>query len=143
MKKQENQELTECLAELSAIVDYYNPAKEYFFAAAVFSLMAICLIVIGAVGLFWGLILLGAGGIPIAYKLSDSKCSPSEKELSKRACILMSSCINQYKYPEKEIYFLDYTCYGNNLSLYNEFISLFPDMASKKLKKLASIRIKD
>lgn len=143
MNDQKKQEIKECLAELSMIVDSYNPAKEYYLAATGFSLIAICLIVIKTVGLLLGIVLICAGGIPIIYKLMDSKCSPSEAQLAERACILMSSCVNRYKYPEEKTYILIYNCYGNNLSLYNEFVSLFPNMESSKLRKLASIKLQN
>ena len=142
MNQQTNQEINESLAELQAIVDLYDPKKEYFIGAVVLSLLAIFNIVILAAGVLWGLILCGVGLLPILYKaLTSTKHPPTEKELSERACILMSSCISRYKNPESLLHYLSYNEYGKNLSLYKEFVSIFPQMASKKLKKLASINL--
>lgn len=142
MNEQKDKEIKECLAELSVIVDSYNPTTEYSSAIVGGAIIAICLIVIISIGLLWGLILLLVGGVPIIYKLSDSKCSPSDQQLAERACALMSSCVDRYKYPERDIYFLHYNHNGDNLALYNEFVSIFPQMDSKKLKKLASIKLR-
>lgn len=143
MKMQKSEEIKEYLAELSAIVDLYNPLKEYFNiqGAVVAAIIIIGLTVISTVGILWGIMLCGLALVPFCY-VDLPVSHPTENELAKRACILMSSCIERYKYPEREIYFIDYNYNGNNLSLYREFISLFPQMASKKLKKLSSIKIR-
>lgn len=153
MNEQKKQEIKECLAELSAIVDYYNPKegykKEIFCTIAIISFMVICLTVISEVGVLWGIILLGCGLVPlINYAVeginsrSSDKSTISDEKLAERACILMSSCIERYKHPERDYYFLMYKYDGNNVALYQEFVSLFPHMESKKLKKLASIQLK-
>lgn len=153
MNTQKNEEIKECLTELTAIVNLYNPKegykKEIFAAIAISSFIAICLTVIYAFGVLWGILLLGCGLVPlITYAVdgiesrSPDKSTISDEQLAERACVLMSACVNRYKHLDSEIYFLDYNCYGSNLSLYQEFISLFPHMASNKLKKLASIKLK-
>ncbi len=146
MNTQKQQEIQEALAELAAIVNLYNPKEGLWFVIAMLSFQAVCLIVILSVGLIWGIILLGLVTVPVTYYVlkerSPQKSSPSNIELAERACVLMDSCINRYKYPDKEIYILHYNCFGNNLKLYAEFISLFPQMESKKLKKLSSIKLR-
>ena len=144
MNQQTNQEINESLAELQAVVDLYHPERVYYDAAIMLAICIIIVIVICAIGWFFGLLILGIGFIPIVYKvLTSPNHSPTEKELSESACILMSSCISRYKNPESKIHILSYNSYfgGNNLSLYKEFISIFPQMASKKLKKLASVNL--
>lgn len=142
MNEKTKQEIKEYLEELSKVVDSYNPLKEYYLAATGFSIISICLIVIHQVGLLFGLILICVSGFPIINRLSDSKSSPSEKQLSERACIIMRACIERYKDPEREYYFIHYNIYESNLPLYKEFISIFPQMESKKLKKLSSIKLR-
>lgn len=142
INQQTNQKINESLAELQAIVDLYDPKKEYFIGAVALSLLAIFIIVILTVGVLWGLILCGIGLLPILYKaLTSPTHVPTEKELSEKACILMSSCISCYKNPEMQIHCLSYDGNGKNASLYKEFVDLFPQMASKKLKKLASVNL--
>lgn len=147
MNAQLTQKLEAQLEEISAIIDLYDPKSEYMMTAAIFSIIAICMILILEVGVVVGLLLLGAAVIPILYKIQPHiKNEPTEKELSRRACALMSSCVNIHKHPGDDplsvskrmvlIYSHD-----GNLSLYQEFVSLFPHMASKKLKKLASVKI--
>lgn len=138
-----NQELEIRLKELSMVVDSYNPKTEWFMAAVIFSILAICYIVILEVGVFFGIILLALGSVPLLYmEMPANILPPNERVLSKRACALMSSCINLYKYPydSTERMILCYQTDGN-IELYQEFIQLFPHMASKKLKKLASVKI--
>lgn len=146
MSTQKQQEIQEYLNELAAIVNLYNPKEGLWRAFALLSFQAICLIVILSIGLIWGLILLGLFFVPISCYLlrerSPKKSRPLNKELAERACIIMSSCINRYKYPEQEIYFLHYSEYESNLPLYKEFISIFPQMESKKLKRLSSIKLR-
>ncbi len=145
MDTQTNQEIKESLAELQAIVDLYHPERAYYDAAITLAIFIISVIVMCAIGWFLGLLILGIGFLPIIYKAVISPNQPpTEKELSERACILMSGCISRYKNPESKIHILNYNSYfgGNNLSLYKEFISIFPQMASKKLKKLASIDLR-
>lgn len=145
MNAQVNQEINRCLAELSIVVDYYDPRKELYIGAMLLSLNAIGLIVILEVGILLGILLLVVGVLPILYKALTSKDdSPSTKELAERACLLMSHCINWHKYPDNEArrMILDYSFDGNNQPLYEEFISIFPHMASKKLKRLASIHLR-
>lgn len=142
MNEQRNQDIDNCLAELQAVVDSYHPEYEYFNTFVLLSLCAIVAIVIFTIGLFLGFLLLSLGIIPILYKvLTSNDRQQTTKELSEKACILMSSCINYYKYPESTLHILQYTSYlgSNNLVLYKEFISIFPNMASKKLKKLSSV----
>lgn len=142
MNTQRNQEIEERLAELSMIVDSYHPENEYYTTAILLALNIICVVVIAAIGVFWGIVILGVGLLPIIYKaLTSGKKSPSKKELAESACILMSACVSLYKNPESEVHILVYNSYfgGNNLSLYEEFIAIYPQMASKKLKKLASL----
>lgn len=145
-----NNDLSQRLLELSALVDAYNPLTEHFFAAVIIAVIAICLIVIQAVGLLVGILLLGlvlAGFAAVMARRSESfKCFPSDKEYSERACQLMSSCINLHKYPGDDPLSVSRRMilfYGRdgNLPLYEEFISIFPHMASKKLRKLSSIKL--
>ena len=151
MKTQKSEEIQEYLVELSAIVDLYDPKegykKSFLATVTMISFMFICLTVISEFGILWGILLLGCGLVPlILYAVdgiesrSSNKSTISDKKLAERACILMSSCIERYRYPEKEIYIISYNYKGSNLSLYQEFISLFPQMASNKLKKLSSIK---
>lgn len=153
MNTQKNQEIQEYLAELSAIVNLYNPIEGLWACIALLSFQAICIIVIlwfadfwGTFGTLVGILLLGLFVVPVIYYMfeecSPKKHSPSNVELAERACIIMSACINRYKYPDREIYFSQYSIYESNLPLYKEFISIFPQMASKKLKKLASIKLR-
>lgn len=153
MNEQRNKEINEYLAELSAIVDLYNPKEGLGVVVPLLSSQLICLIVIWEVGLFWGLVLLGLVIVPVgcyfAEGKSHNKNSPSQKELAEGACILMSRCVNCYKYPGDDPLsaasrmILSYSSYRGNLPLYQEFVALFPEMASKKLKKLAEIKLKD
>ena len=144
-----NKELLQIhLNELFQIIDLYNPSTDYLFAIVALSLMAISLIVILTVGLLWGMILLGIGFLPLLYKaLAANKSHPTEKELSEQACIIMNQCVNLCKYPENDPIsisnrmVLSYSQNGN-LPLYQEFTALFPNMASNKLKKLASIKLR-
>lgn len=147
MNAQLNQKLESQLEEISAIVDSYDPKSEYIMGASIFAIIGICIFLILELGILWGLVLLGVAFLPILYKgIPDIKAQPSEKDLSRRVCSLMSSCVNIRKYPgddplsETHRMILVYS-HDGNLPLYQEFISLFPHMASKKLKKLASIKL--
>ena len=153
MDKQKYQEINDNLAELSEIVNLYNPKEGIWFCVALLSFQAICIIVIlwfadfwGTFGTLVGILLLGLFIVPIIYYMfeecSPKKHSPSNVELAERACIIMSACVNRYKYPDEEIYFLQHSIYESNLSLYKEFISIFPQMESKKLKKLSTIKLR-
>ena len=55
----------------------------------------------------------------------------------------MNKCVNLYKYPDDDTMRM-ILCYkmDGNLALYEEFISLFPSMASNKLKKLSTVKIR-
>ena len=147
MNTLKEQELNYRLAELKSIVNAYNPKNEHFMTAVLSSFFIICLIVIFSVGLLFGLLLIGVGIVPLLMKSLDSKDgSPSEKALAEKAHYIMISCVKLYKRPDEEVenaydncMILSYS--GDNISLYNEFISLFPQMASEKLKKLSSIKI--
>jgi len=142
--------LSQHLSELSDLVNAYNPLHKYFFAAVMAAVIAIGLIVIQSVGLLPGIMLLGlvlVGVVPILVRGSESyKRHPSEKEFSERACQIMSSCINLYKHPGDDPLsvshriILSYEKNGN-LTLYKEFISIFPHMASGKLRKLSSVKL--
>lgn len=141
MNERNNQEITEMLKELQSIVDLYNPSKEYLLSVSALSLLIMAAVVISTVGKFWGVILIAAAVIPIILYVIDGfsikERYPSNKELSERACNLMIACISRHKHPEREYHIL---CFGgNNRALYKEFIGIFPQMASKKLKKLSSI----
>lgn len=141
MDTQTKQELEYYLSEISSIVDLYNPTKEYLYALCVLSFMAICLIVISTVGILFGVLLLTLGLFPIIY-MSASTYNPSQddKDLSYKVCILMSKCIHLYKYPGTTIKII---CEKDgNIGLYRQFVLLFPHMASKKLKKLASVSLR-
>ena len=145
-----NDAISQRLLALSDLVDAYNPWLSHFFAAVILAVIAISVIVIHAVGLLVGVLLLGLVVAGYAFietnGLLNFKRIPSDEEYSERACQLMNSCINLYKYPgddpvsEMHRMFLSYSRDGN-LSLYKEFISIFPHMASKKLRKLASIKL--
>lgn len=145
MDTQIKQELDSRLAELSAVVDSYDPTKEYFMTAMVLSLNIIGVIVILEVGILLGVVLIAVGILPLIYALQFSKLPPNEKELAKKACALMSSCVNYYKYSGDDPLSISrrmiLECSSDgNLPLYQEFISIFPNMASKKLKKLAKVK---
>ena len=148
MRAKNAQEITEMLKELQSIVDLYNPTREYLLSVSGLSMLIIAAVVISTVGAFWGVILIAAAVIPTILYVIDGfsikERYPSEKELSEKACQLMSGCISRYKHPEREYHELHYNSYfgGNNLSLYKEFIGIFPQMASKKLKKLSSIHLR-
>lgn len=141
------QELDEYLAELSVIVNSYNPANRWFIGTVILAYIAIILIVISAVGILWGSLLIFLGCIPFIHWAYNSPRSKNTVfELSEKACILMSRCVNLYKYPgdDSVTYARRQVLYyrsNGNLALYREFISLYPQMASKKLKKLASIKL--
>lgn len=144
MNAQLAQQLEVQLEEISAIVDSYDPKSEHIIGVAILSLNAIGIFLILKLGLLWGLLLLGVTILPILYiVIPNAKAQLSEKDLSRRACSLMSSCVNIRKYPGddqlSERMILVYN-YDGNLPLYQEFISLFPHMASKKLEKLASVK---
>ena len=148
MTELNRRELDEYLAELSAVVNSYKPINNRINAAVIVAIIAICLIVIYEVGIVFGILLLALGSLPIIYMASNSSCSvKTEKELSERACILMNRCVNLYKYPgdDSVTYYhrtiLSYRTDGN-LALYREFITRCPYMASKKLQKLASIKLR-
>lgn len=136
------QEIIEMLKELQKIVDLYNPQKEYLLTVSGLSMLIIAAVVISTVGAFWGVILIAAAVIPIILYVIDGfsikERYPSEKELSERACNLMIACISRYKTPEREYHIL---CFGGNgRELYKEFTEIYPQMASKKLKKLALLQ---
>ena len=142
-----NQELESRLTELSLVVDSYNPTREYLLGAMILSLNAISLIVIMEVGAVLGIILLGVGLLPLIYMVCSSNNNlPTERDLAERACALMSSCINLRKYPGDDPcsissrMILNYSS-TKNLPLYQEFVTLFPHMASKKLKKLSKVNL--
>ena len=139
------QETKEYLAELSAIVGLYDPTAEYIIAVSIFAFLAMCAIVIIAIGEFWGVLLIVLAFIPIGIWLPDSKIfeksSPTKKDLAERACIIMSACIGRYKNPGQEMYYITYNKFGDNRKLYKEFTSFFPQMDSKKLKRLASVNL--
>ena len=144
------EELKEYLTELSHIVDYYNPKTEYFIAVVLLSLNALAMLAILEWGILLGLVVACVGILPTLYfALSSDKFPHSEeKALSERACILMEECIFICKHSDDASLFgtsvriLTYSSYGN-IKLYHEFVSLFPHMASKKLKKLAKVKLRD
>lgn len=140
---QRQQEIAEYLNELSAIVDQYNPRNEYLIGASILAFNAICVIVILEIGVFFGLLLIGVGFVPVALKLADAPPNQgvSETDLSERACCIMSSCIQRCENPYSEVYYIRYGQDGN-IKLYQEFVALFPHMASKKLKKLSRVKIR-
>lgn len=153
MDTQAQQELQDRLAELQAIVNLYNPTEGLWACISFLSFQAICAIVItdfasswGIYGVLAGILLLALFIVPVAIYVFEEckpkKQSPSNKELAKQACALMSACIQRYKDPGREVYILNYRSYESNLPLYKEFISIFPHMESKKLKKLSTIKLR-
>lgn len=159
MDTQAQQELQDRLAELKAIVNLYNPREGLWFGVSFLSFQAICAVVItdfssswGIYGVLAGILLLALFIVPLAIYVTEyctqKKRSPSNKELAKQACALMSSCINLYRYPHDDHFcvsmrmILDFNCNGSNLPLYKKFISIFPHMESKRLKKLSTIKLR-
>lgn len=139
---QRQQEIAEDLTELSKIINQYNPRKGYLIGASMLALNAICIIIILEVGLLLGLLLLGVGIVPLANMAAQSfNPDVSDTDLSERACAIMSACVQRRRNPYSEVYYIRYEQDGN-IKLYREFIELFPHMASKKLKKLSSVKIR-
>lgn len=147
MTELNRRELDEYLAELSALVNSYNPAKKWYVLTVILAYIAIICIVINAAGILWGSLLIFLGCIPfIHFAYNSPRSTKTVFQLSEKACILMSRCVNLYKYPgdDSVTYARRQVLYyrsNGNLALYREFISLYPHMASKKLKKLASIKL--
>jgi hypothetical protein len=141
MNEQNNQEIIEMLKEICSIVDLYTPTKNYLLSISGLSMVIIAAVVICTVGVFWGIILIAATVIPIILYVIDGfsieSCYPSEEKLSERACDLMCACVKRCENPNAKGYIL---VYGE--TLYEEFISFFPEMASKKLKRLSSIHLR-
>lgn len=159
MDLQAQQELQARLAELQTVVNLYNPKEGLWLCVSFLSFQAICAVVItdlssswGIYGVLAGILLLALFIIPLAIYAAEyctlKKRSPSNKELAERACALMNSCINLYRYPYDDPFCvsmrttLTFNYNKSNLTLYKRFIATFPQMESKQLKKLSSIKLR-
>ena len=139
MMENQNTELKENLAALKMLVDSYDTTSNYLGIASAIAFFIIGAIVVMAIGELFGIILIVIGFAPLLFCKNSNNAN--EKELSEQACILMSTCINLHKTSAPiHAKVLTYGLNGN-LPLYEEFISLFPQMSSSKLRKLAAVKI--
>ena len=119
--------LLECVIFVAAIALYY------FF--------------VDILGRLWGFILaivvIGAGFYCIeSLDISLKNTSIPNGKLAYHACVAMESLIKIKRgtYSEYGINFIGVS-HGKHLSLYKEFVQLYPELANKDLEKLSKIRV--
>ena len=135
-----SKEEKDALCELNHILALYKPEYKILEIAGTLAVFAIGIIVVMTIGEFWGIILLVIAGAAICLDASRGKHGPTDLDLSMEACRIMSFCVHIRQGDDPLISRYSSCAYGlnGNLSLYNKFISFYPNMACFKLKSLAS-----
>ena len=142
------EELKERLDEISEVVNSYNTHESTAGAMAAVAFLIIGAILTCVVGEFWAMVLVILAALPIYFLAQRPSVSPNEKQLSQTVCLDMEFCVKVAKLKGKELSLRDecmlhvssISYYGNE-KLYEQFIKYYPQMASAKLKKLASVKI--
>ena len=132
-----NETVSEMLNEITDILREYKLMEKYLIAIGLIAFLIIITTLATVMGEFWATLLIVLVGIPIYTSSSNTTPRPSDKQLSEAVCQRMSICINEAEGGPK---ILTYGPNGNK-ALYKKFVSLYPSMASYKLRKLASIKI--
>ena len=132
-----NQTVKDALDDINTLLDAYKLYEKYLGYVGAVACFVIGAVLTVSIGEAWALLLIILSALPIYLGSRASAGSPSEKDLAEAVCQLMSICVSEANGKQNA---LAYGLSGNE-GLYKNFISLYPYMASYKLKCLASIKI--
>ena len=135
------------LEELEIILNEYNPINQVFESILVLLVLFVALAIGVFVGTFWMIIIVLAicGLVSILIEnlgITFNRTSLPLPNLSYKACIAMEALIDirEGRIDQNGIHFVRVGT-GKHKKLYKKFISYYPSLKSRKLKKLTSVNI--